>query len=703
MSARKRFLPVVMILVGLVLLVVGCGKVQPSVKEKGEGYLTLSLGLNDLARDSVMTENLREEIQIDHFNVKVYQNATLIASKTLTTINERVQFQLDSGTYRIEGEAIEVDATDSAIQYMVYSGIIEEVVVDSDTTSTETLILFANSGDVQVKVNIDPALNAISGKVTLSHPARDQVIGTDGNLNLTTFPAMVDFTDVPAGKWNITVQIYDADGLVKVAEKRSLYILPDRLNPFEFAVNEGTTQYTLNLEAEPGGTTTPIAGSNTYDENTMITLTATPESGNTFIKWIDENGDLVTEENPYTFYLNCDQTVRAVFNLPPEITSITNVNEYGQVTIDEMQELRLTVEASDPDQDQLTYQITGIDANFFTQENGNDFFWTPNLNAQGTYNVTIEITDGILTMSQDITITVNDIPDQGAFVQIHDGPAQPTGITATVEGDGIRLNWTPNNETDFQGYLIYRGQVSDGSNRDYLNNQLITDSSYYDTNIVFGQNYYYWVEAFDQRAFASPMSESVYIAATHAPVIESISNITDQGIQINRNQTLRLEVIASDPENDNITFDWETSIGSITDFGSGVVDFNSLDQPGTGMITLTLTDDHGAQVTREILVTVLNQEPQFTNFYSNPEIEEGRSANFTAYAQDPDGDNLTYEWSISPGGGTFYGSGHNIYVGDFDIYQDKTYTVTVVVSDGYGGTATHSFSLTVYAYPWVKI
>jgi hypothetical protein len=60
-------------------------------------------------------------------------------------------------------------------------------------------------------------------------------------------------------------------------------------------------------------------------------------------------------------------------------------------------------------------------------------------------------------------------------------------------------------------------------------------------------------------------------------------------------------------------------------------------------------------------------------------------------ASDPDGDEMSYVWSVD--GGEITGEGA---VGDWFTPDDRdTYTITVTVSDGRGGQATKSLQIRV--------
>ena len=84
-------------------------------------------------------------------------------------------------------------------------------------------------------------------------------------------------------------------------------------------------QYTLDFGAGEGGSVTATANEReisspaTFDYNTSITLTATPEGENAFAQWVNGNGMKVSTTNPYTFKLTSHTTLKAEFSKPTTV------------------------------------------------------------------------------------------------------------------------------------------------------------------------------------------------------------------------------------------------------------------------------------------------------------------------------------------------------------------------------------------------
>ena len=78
-------------------------------------------------------------------------------------------------------------------------------------------------------------------------------------------------------------------------------------------------KFTLNtsVNVEDRGTIAVNPEGTEFDEDTEITLTATPNSGYVFTKWTDGEDNELSTDNPYTFNITANTTVKAVFEAKP--------------------------------------------------------------------------------------------------------------------------------------------------------------------------------------------------------------------------------------------------------------------------------------------------------------------------------------------------------------------------------------------------
>lgn len=143
---------------------------------------------------------------------------------------------------------------------------------------------------------------------------------------------------------------------------------------------------------------------------------------------------------------------------------------------------------------------------------------------------------------------------------------------------------------------------------------------------------------------------------------------------------------SSDPEGSTLSYAWSLDGAQIATGSTPVVGpFDA----GTHTITLTVTDDHGASASDDMVLTVLNRAPTAG---AGPDRRVTYVETVTldgSASSDPEGDILGYVWSI---GGVKIATGISPTVGPFEV---GVFTVTLTVTDSHGATATDSMTITV--------
>lgn len=102
----------------------------------------------------------------------------------------------------------------------------------------------------------------------------------------------------------------------------------------------------------------------------------------------------------------------------------------------------------------------------------------------------------------------DDTPPVRVFAHDIFPPAVPTGLQAAFSGVGqqpfIDLIWTPDNEADLAGYIVYRREADGEPKR--INSQSVKTPSFRDANVLSGHTYIYSVSAIDIRGNESAHS-----------------------------------------------------------------------------------------------------------------------------------------------------------------------------------------------------
>jgi hypothetical protein len=328
----------------------------------------------------------------------------------------------------------------------------------------------------------------------------------------------------------------------------------------------------------------------------------------------------------------------------------------------------LTCEASDPDGDTLTYSWTSTEGSI--SGTGSTVSWTAPATV-GTYTVTVSVSDGkggTATQSVSITVTnrnpaISNLTANPATV--NSGGSTTIGCTASdPDSDTLTYSWT------------YTGGSISGTG------STVT----WTAPSAFG---IYIVTAIVNDGKGGTATQSVFITVTnHNPAISSLT-ATPASVVTGANSTIRCT--ASDPDGDALTYSWTITGGSISGTGSTVT-WTAPSTAGTFYITVIVSDGKGGTATRSVSITATNRNPAISSLIATPAtVVTGGNSVITCTASDPDSDTLTYSWIYV--GGSISGSGNTITwtaPSAFGIY-----IVTAIVSDGKGGIATQSVSITV--------
>jgi outer membrane protein OmpA-like peptidoglycan-associated protein len=160
-----------------------------------------------------------------------------------------------------------------------------------------------------------------------------------------------------------------------------------------------------------------------------------------------------------------------------------------------------------------------------------------------------------------------------------------------------------------------------------------------------------------------------------------------------------VHAVASDPDNDPLTYSWVTTGGAVEGNGTEARWNSSGATPGTYTVKVRVDDGRGgkADCSTDIRVEPRpNRPPTITCSVDRNSVLIGEPVQIVATASDPDNDPLTYSWESS--GGQVRGTEASA---KFDTTGLKAghYSVTGHVGDGRGGTADCQLGIEVQEPP----
>ena len=153
--------------------------------------------------------------------------------------------------------------------------------------------------------------------------------------------------------------------------------------------------------------------------------------------------------------------------------------------------------------------------------------------------------------------------------------------------------------------------------------------------------------------------------------------------------SLQVTCTASDRDRDELSYEWSTTGGNISGTGCKVI-WTAPEEVGVYDITVVVDDGHDSKDTESVTIIVGNKPPTIASLVADADwTTPSGSIQVTCTASDPDGDELSYEWSTT--GGDISGTGHEvIWTAPEEV---GIYDITVVVNDGQGGNDTGSVTL----------
>jgi hypothetical protein len=178
------------------------------------------------------------------------------------------------------------------------------------------------------------------------------------------------------------------------------------------------------------------------------------------------------------------------------------------------------------------------------------------------------------------------------------------------------------------------------------------------------------------------------ILGNHQPVIGGLE-AWERVIPLGR---CEIVCIASDRDGDALSYNWSASGGSISGAGAAA-NWTAPGSLGSYNITVTVTDGRGGEAKKQRTIEVkANRAPTISSLVADADWTLPSGAlQVTCNATDPDGDQLSYEWSVT--GGDISGTGAVV---GWDAPQAvDVYYITAVVKDGHGTSDSRTLPVSV--------
>jgi hypothetical protein len=185
------------------------------------------------------------------------------------------------------------------------------------------------------------------------------------------------------------------------------------------------------------------------------------------------------------------------------------------------------------------------------------------------------------------------------------------------------------------------------------------------------------------------LASSCTAPANYQPIIASLEAEAEQVVALGN---LQVTCTASDPDGDELSYNWSASAGEVNGDGDTAV-WTAPASEGSYSVAVVVTDGHGGEVKGYVTIAVrANNPPIIASLTASAEwTTRSGSIQVTCTASDPDGDELSYNWTATAGNI----SGTGTLVNWIAPQAVGRYNITVGVGDGHGSSATKTLLVSV--------
>jgi hypothetical protein len=628
-----------------------------------------------------------------------------------------------------QSDAITLSATDADNDDLIYSIVGGTDESSFNINSTTGAVTFVSLPNYEIKTsytfiaNVDDGENDVNQTITINiinlndnNPVFTNSSSVSVNENQTSAITLSatdadnnDLTYSISGGDATSFSINDLTGVVTFNsapdyEVKSSYTFIATVDDGADQINQTVTININNLnDNNPVITTT---STNVYENQTSaITLSATDADGDD-INYSISGGDSASftidsstgvvifnsapnyeEQTSYTF----SATASDGLNSDTETITITilDVSEVGSgpaftgtytVSVNENQTSAITLSATDADNDDLTYSISGTDATSFDVNDTTGivtFKIAPDYEVKGSYTftATVEDTDGN-SASQSVVINIGNLNDNNPVF------TNSTTVNANEnQSDAITLSATDADNDD----LIY--SIVGGTDESSFNINSTTGAVTFVSlpNYEIKTSYTFIANVDDgENDVNQTITINIINLNDNNPVFTNSSSVS-----VNENQTSAITLSATDADNNDLTY--SISGGDATSFSindlTGVVTFNSApDYEVKSSYTFIATvDDTSNELNQTVTININNlndNNPVITT--TSASVEENQVNAITLSATDADGDDINY--SISGGDSASFTTDSATGVVTFNSSPDyeikNSYTFNATATDG---------------------
>jgi len=313
------------------------------------------------------------------------------------------------------------------------------------------------------------------------------------------------------------------------------------------------------------------------------------------------------------------------------------------VTTEEDMPVPITLEGSDPDEDELSYTIVESPSHGSLSGTAPNVHYTPNPNFNGSDSFTFRVSDETAD-SDDATVSIT-------VISANDKPNAKDDSARTQEDTPIKAIDVLGNDTDADDDQLTTSAVTQGRNGSVTINADNTLSYSPKANFYGTDSFTYTIS--DGKGGTDTATVNVKVKA-----VNDTPTADDERVTTQEDKSVSITLVGNDPDGDSLSYRVVKgpSHGSLKGTAprlrySPKVNFNGSDS-FTFKVSDKKTDSEAATVS--ITVEAVNDAPMA--YDDSVTTQEDRSVSITLAGGDADGDMLTYRVVTKPSNGSLRGT-----------------------------------------------
>lgn len=365
----------------------------------------------------------------------------------------------------------------------------------------------------------------------------------------------------------------------------------------------------------------------------------------------------------------------ALFAPPVGVDDSATTDEDTDITIDVLQN------DTDANDDSLSIESIGLPNNGTTTIVDTTVVYTPNLNFNGSDSFVYVVSDGVLTDTGTVTVTV---------VPVNDAPEAADDLVTTDEEAAVVID-ALSNDRDVDGDSLELTSLT----QPFSGTVSISDSRLvYTPTLNFNGSDSFAYEISDGVLTGTATVYLTVIPINDVPVALDDSAVTDEDVAVT------IDVLGNDSDVDGDVLSLATVSqpvhGVVAISGTFAVYTPTLNFNGTDSFSYVVSDGVLTDTaTVAITVNPVNDDPTAEDDNASTDEDTPVTISVLANDLDVDGDNLTITDISAPGYGTVVISGTSsvVYTPSLDFNGSDSFTY--MVSDGNGGTSSATVAVNV--------